>query len=252
LDIAQQVYVYCIVGVVFGSVAVGLGLSKLNRKWLYSTLVVAIVLTAINAVYFDIGAKWGLDPEMSAEKFYHEELAKIPDGEKFMGGGWTWAMTYLYNREEGRNIIPISIDALTDEHYWKVLDKMGVKYEPSESDSYITAQGEIALSIAKLNDDVWIAKETKPEVYQYEIVQANGNEGYIGRWIGQEIESGNWRWKPSNPWSYVSGKLEIREWHHILWSSHNAFYVISMAVYGWFVIWLVFRYIKHKKKNNAR
>ncbi|GAI63183.1 unnamed protein product, partial [marine sediment metagenome] len=34
----------------------------------------------------------------------------------------------------------------------------------------------------ELNEGVWIAKETKPEVYQYVIEPAEGNEAYIGRW----------------------------------------------------------------------
>ena len=243
VNLAAETYVYMIVAVAFGSIAVGLGLSKLNRKWLYATGLVSIVLLSFNANYFDIGRT--LDPEMSATKFYNEELTKIPDGDYFMGGGWTWAMVYLYNREEGRNIIPISIDALPDDNYRASLDKVGIRYKKMDNDSYITKQGELAISIAQLNDGIWIAKETKPEVYQYEIVAAKGNEDYLGRWIGQDINP-TWRWKPSNPYKFISGELEVAEWHHILWSSHNAFYVISLAIYGYALVWIVIHLWKRK------
>ena len=251
INLACEVYVYLVVSVAFGSIAVGLGLSKLNWRWALATCLVAVGLLGFNAFYFDIGQN--LDPEMSAEKFYHEELSKIPDGEYFMGGGWTWAMVHLYNREEGRNIIPISTDTLPDETYWAVLDRMGIKYQlPLDIDlSYITMQGKLALSITELNEGVWIAKETKPEVYQYVIEPAKGNEVYIGRWIGQEIEPGEWRWKPSNPYSYISGALEVSEWHHILWSSHNAFYVISLAIYGWAILWVMNIFWKKRKASKV-
>jgi len=255
-DIAMEVYVYVVVAIAFGSIAVGLGLSKMNKKWLYSTLVVAILLTSFNAWYFDIGTN--LDPEMSAEKFYHEELPKIPDGEYFMGGGWTWAMVYLYNKEEGRNIIPISIDALPDPTYLRMLNKRGIETASFEVGdlfgfyddmSYITKQGIIAQSIAELNNGVWIAKETKPEVYQYEIVPAKGNEDYVGRWIGQEIEAGQWRWKPSNPWLYISGQLEVKEWHHILWANRNFEMqrIIPLAFIGVMTVYLVALLLRGRK-----
>lgn len=242
--------VYMVVGIAFGAIAIGLGLAKMRKWWAIAVAVVAVGLLGFNANYFDIGRT--LDPEMSAVKFYEEELAKIPDGGYFMGGGWTWAMVYLYNREEGRNIIPVSIDALPDRNYWAVMDEMGIEYDkallPTDSDfSYITMQGKLAVSVAEMNDGVWIAKETKPEVYQYEIVPAKGNEAYIGRWIGQEIEAGNWRWRPSNPWKYMSGQLEVAEWHHILWSGTNAFYVVSLIAYGFGLSWFIMMLYKRRK-----
>lgn len=252
INLAAPTYVYMIVSVAFGSIAVGLGIAKLGDKCGVPVMTVAILLLLFNSVYFDIGEQ--LDPEMSAMKFYNEELPKISDGEYFMGGGWTWSMVYLYNRQEGRDIIPISIDALPDKNYWSVLDEMGVNYDrnllPFDTEiGYISKQGKLALSIAENNDGVWIAKETKPEVYQYEIVPAKGNEAYVGRWIGQEIEP-SIRWKPSNPYLFISGQLEVSEWHHILWSSHNAFYVISFIVYGFGLSWLVVRFWKRKRKGN--
>jgi hypothetical protein len=184
---------------------------------------------------------------MSAMKFYHD-LSIIPDGDKFMGGGWTWAMVYVYNKEEGRNIIPISVDALPSDEYLAILEREGIKYEPSDSESYITKQGEISVSIAELNDGVWIAKETKPEVYQYEIVPAKGNEAYIGRWIGQEITP-EWRWKPSNPWKFISGELEVSEWHHILWSNRSMLHISFYGALGYGAWWFLHQMLRKKQKG---
>jgi len=228
-DMAAETFVYCLPSIAFGSIAVGLGLSKMRRQWAFAVLAVAIVLLGFNGWYFNMS---NLDPDMSAMKFYHD-LDRIPDGQYFMGSGWTWAMIYVYNKEENRNVIPISQDAIVSDEYLSILDKMGVKYERSDAESYITKEGEIALSIARLNNNVWIAKETKPEVYQYEIVPAKGNEAYIGRWIGQEIQFGNWQWKPSNPWLFISGKLEVSQWHHILWSNRNMLHVMAYGLLGY-------------------
>jgi hypothetical protein len=248
-DIAAEVYVYLLPSIAFGAIAVGLGLSKLKPIWLYSTGLVAIVLLTTNVWYFDIGRH--LDSDMSAMKFYND-LDKIPDGDKFMGGGWTWAMVYVYNYEENRNIIPISVDALPSDEYLSLLDENGIKYIPNNNESYITKQGEIAVSIAELNDGIWIAKETKPEVYQYEIEPAKGNEPYIGRWIGQEIEAGHWQWKPSNPWKFISGELEISEWHHILWSSQNMLrYGILIAVIIGIINYVSKMFKKRKEDTNG-
>jgi hypothetical protein len=211
---------------------------------------VAVGLLGFNGWYFDIGER--LDPEMSAVKFYND-LSVIPDGDKFMGGGWTWAMVYVYDKEEGKNIVPISVDALPSDEYLAILDDMGIKhdvyYEEFHPDmSYITKQGKIALSIARDNEGVWIAKETKPEVYQYEIVPAKGNEAYIGRWIGQEIVP-EWKWKPSNPWAYISGKLEIKEWHHILWSNRSMLHIMFYGMIGYGAFW-VFNQMRKKQKGS--
>lgn len=247
-NLSAETYVYLMPSVAFGSVAVGLGLGRMNKRWIYATAVVAIGLACLNANYFDLGRT--LDPEMSAMKFYKEELPKIPDGEYFMGGGWTWAMVYLYNREEGRNIIPISTDIFPSDKYLTMLEDEGVKLVRSEAESQITLQGEIALSIAELNDGVWIAKETKPEVYQYVIEPVKGNEGYIGRWIGQEVQP-EWKWKPSNPYKYISGKLEVAEWHHVLMSNRNMLRVAVYGMIGYGAWWLVARRLRKRKENKS-
>ncbi len=247
INLASETFVYVLPSIAFGAIAVGLGLSKLRIQWAMATCIVAVGLLGFNGSYFDIGKN--LDPEMSAMKFYND-LDQIPDGQYFMGGGWTWAMVYVYDKEEGRNIIPISEDALTSDEYLKILDEKGIKYERSDSESYITKQGEMAVSIAQLNDGVWIARETKPEVYQYAIEPAKGNEGYIGRWIGQEITP-EWKWQPSNPWLFISGALEIKEWNHVLWSNRSMLHIMFYGVLGFGAVWIVMKNFRKKKQTEV-
>lgn len=217
-----------------------------------ATLLIALGLWGFNANYLDIGRT--LDPEMSAMKFYNEELSKIPDGEIYMGGGWTWAMVFLYNREEGRNIIPICTDALPSNKYLDILESQGIKLTRYPDTSYITKEGSIAVSIAEQNEHVWISKVTKPEVYQYKIVPAKDNIDYIGRWIGQELTP-SWQFKPSNPYKYITGQLEVAEWHHILMSKKNAVFVIFCGLCGYTIFWVFtggFRRKKHEIRNKEK
>ena len=248
-NLAAETYVYLILAVAFGSIVTGIALAKINIKWAYATLVIAVLMMGFNINYYDIGRT--LDPEMSTEKFYNEELIKIPDGDIYMAGGWTWAIIYLYNKEHGTNIIPVCTDTLPNDGYLNTLNDIGVEYTPSSSESYITRQGEVALSIAELNDNVWIAKEVKPEVYQYVVEPAIGNESYIGRWIGEEITP-TWRFEPSNPYKYISGELEISEWHHILRSNRDAKFLLSVFLWVFIIMYVWDRYSKKRKKNEVR
>jgi hypothetical protein len=245
-NLAAETFVYQLVAIAFGSIVIGLGLSKMKKWWASVVLIGAIGIMGFNVNYLDIGRT--LDPEMSTMKFYNEELAKIPDGEIFLGGNWNWAMVYLYNKEENRNIIPVSIDMLPDDTYLTILNDMGIKTEKSSSDSYITKQGELALSVARLNDNVWIAKETKPEVYQYVIEPTKGNEAYLGRWIGQELKP-QWKWKPSNPYLFITGQLEVKEWNHILYSNKNALFVIFCGLCSLFIFRVVMITIIRSRKT---
>ena len=248
-NLSAETYVYMLPAIAFGSVAVGVGLSRMNVAWAWATCAVAIILLGYNAVYFDIGRT--LDPEMSTVKFYEEELVKIPDGDIFIGGGWTWAIVYLYNKEEGRNIIPICYDIFPSDKYLSILEEQGIKLKRSDAESHITLTGEVSLSIVELNEGVWIAKETKPEVYQYVIEPGKGNEAYIGRWIGQEVEP-EWRWKPSNPYKFITGQLEVAEWHHILRTNHNAIFAISFGIYGLGIYWIILKLVAKRKKHKVR
>lgn len=236
-NLAAETFVYLIMAVAFGSIVMVLGLSKMRNGWAWAVALVAVGLLVFNANFFDIGRT--LDVEMSAVKFYKEELSKIPDGEYFMGGRWNWAMVYLYNKEEHRNIIPISTDSLPSEKYLDSLEMQGIKFERNNL-SYLDKEATLGLSITKLNDGIWIVKDTKPEVYQSIVEPAKGNEAYIGRWLNQPTIA-SWKWKPSNPYSFISGALEVSEWNRILLSNWNVKFFAGLASLGLILNWLLWK-----------
>ena len=237
-NLAAETYVYMVITIGFGAIVVGLGLSKMRAVWSFATALIAIGLLVFNAYYFDIGRT--LDPEMSAMKFYNEELPKIPDGQYFMGGAWNWAMVYLYNKEEGRNIIPISTDSLPSENYLNILEGKGIKFERNNLADLddLDKQETLMLSITRLNEGVWIAKESKPEVYQYIIEPARGNEAYIGRWLGYPVIA-SWQWQPTNPYKYITGAVEVAEWNRVLLSNWNIRFFASLFASGWLMMGMI-------------
>ena len=243
-NLAAQTYVYLMPAIAFGSIVVGITLSKLHISWSYATMFVAVGLLVFNANYFDIGRT--LDPNLSAQKFYNEELPKIKDGDIYMAGGWAWAITYLYNKEEGRDIIPVCIDILPSERYLRMLEEKGINLVRTGSDSTIDKQWEVALSIAQNNPNVWIAKETIPSQYEHEVVPAAGNEWLMTRWLGHEVVPAI-QWKPSNPYDFITGAIEVSEWKFILRSNHNAMFLITWAVFGYFIFWMADRFYQKKK-----
>jgi len=245
-NLAAETYVYLMPSIAFGSIVVGITLSRMHVSWSYATVLVAVGLLVFNANYFDIGRT--LDPNLSAHKFYNEELPKIKDGDIYMAGGWTWTITYLYNKEEGRNIIPVCIDILPSEEYLGMLEEQGINLVRTESDSHIDKQWEVALSIAQNNPDVWIAKETIPSQYEYEIVPAKDNEWLMTRWLGHEVVP-EIKWMPSNPYDFITGAIEVSEWKFILKSNRDAKFLFTWATFGYFVFWLVDRRISASNRG---
>jgi hypothetical protein len=60
-------------------------MSKVKPVVMYSTALIAVALMGFNANYLDIGRT--LDPNLSAQRYFDEELDKIPDGEILLAGG---------------------------------------------------------------------------------------------------------------------------------------------------------------------
>ena len=87
----------------------------------------------------------------------------------------------------------------------------------------------MALSIAEKNPNVWIVRDTVPETYGAEVVPAKGNEYLMTQWLGYDIEP-EWKWKPSNPYLFISGALEINEWRFFLKSNRNALFYVGLAI----------------------
>ena len=253
VNLSPQTYVYMITTIAYGSIAVGIGLSKLNIKWSYLVTIGLLGAMAFNINYFDIGRT--LDPNLSAHKFYTEELPKIKDGEIFMGGGWTWAIVPLYNRENNRDITAICIDTLPSDNYLEQLGVQGIRvpnWENTEAVygkiSHIDKQWQSALIIAAENPNVWIPKETNPQTYEYEVVKASENEYLMTRWLNVETVT-EWRWMPSNPYDYITGALEVEEWRFILWSTRSMLLVIVIGSVVFLGYWLLLKgYDRRKNK----
>jgi hypothetical protein len=251
IDLAPQTYVYLQPTIAFGAVAVGIGLSKLNRKWLYTTGVALILLLSFNANYFDIGRT--LDPQLSATKYYKEELPKVADGQILMPQyGWEWAAIYLYNANEKRHIIPVCVDTLVSPDYQKMLMEWGVQFENVQNDDRLTRQNEIALSIVRYNDVVWTTKTTDAMTYGCEVVnlltiKSPEVAGYVAKYATEP--PGQLHWKPTNPYDIITGAVEVNEWKFITLSSHNAFYLISLAIYGYGLVFFIFKLVKYIKRR---
>ncbi len=244
-NLSAETYVYLMPTIAFGAVLVAIGLSRLRIGWSYVTAVVGIGLLIFNAQFFDIGKN--LDPNMSAMKFYNEELPKIADGQIFMGGGWNWAMVYLYNKENDRNIVILSTDTLPSEKYLDQIEAWGIKFVRSKAKEQIDRQFEVALYIAENNPNVWIVKDTDLRTYGAEVVPAKGNEYLLTRWIGHRVQT-EWRWKPSPPYSFISGALEVSEWKFVLWSNRSVLHFAFYGLMGYGVVWIFTGMGKKKQK----
>jgi hypothetical protein len=241
VNLSAETYVYMLPSVAFGAIVAGIGLAKLHISWSYITAVTAVSLLIFNVTYLDIGRT--LDPNLSATKYYREELPKLKDGDILLAGGWTWAITYLYNKENNVNIIPVCTDILPSAKYIDKIKAQGVLINPTNSKVHLDLQLENALSVATLNDNVWLVKETNSETYEYEIVPAKDNLDLITRWLDYEVPA-TFRWKPSNPYLFITGGLEVTEWKFVLKSNHNCLFL----AFGIGFIILIFR----KKKVNAQ
>jgi hypothetical protein len=124
------------------------------------------------------------------------------------------------------------------------IESEGVILERSESERHIDKQMEVALSIAQNNDNVWLAKETNPASYEYELVSAKDNLWLITRWLGHEVNP-QIQWKPSNPYQFITGSLEVSEWKFILKSNHNVLFAGSLIIF----IVILFKYGGNGKKQ---
>lgn len=254
IDLAPQTYVYMQPSIAFGAVAIGIGLSKVNKKIVYATGLASILLLSINANYFDIGRT--LDKNLSATKYYNEELVKVPNGDILMPEyGWQWAAIYLYNKNENRNIIPVCIDTLVSPDYQRMLDDWGVVYLDDNNEDRLSRQNYIALSIVDLNGDVWTTRTTDAETYGCEVINLAEidypeKEGYVAKYATEP--PGQLHWKPSNPYDITTGAIEVGEWKFITLSSHNAFYLISLIIYGFGVAWGIILFVNYRKKKRAK
>jgi len=246
-DLSPQTYVYVFPAIAFGSILAATYLPKLKIQWAIATAVVAIGLLGYNANYFDIGRT--LDKNLSATEFYTQELPKIPDGQMLMPRfGWEWAMIYVYDKNEHRNIIPVSVDTVVSPMYRQTLTQEGVKY----ADVGVAAQNEIlqkqnalAASIVQLNDNVWTTVPTTPETYGAKVVPTNGDTSLVVK--VPTNPPGEWHWKLSNPYDMITGAIEVKEWNFITMSNQNMFNVLLIGSGGLLLILWIASSVRKKK-----
>ena len=236
-NLAYQTVVYCMPSVAFGAILAVIGLSKMPKFWTYAVAIVAVGLLIFNANYFDIGRT--LDKDLSANKFYTQELAKVPDGEILMPQyGWEWASIIPFNKREGRNIIAVDVDTVVSPVYQQYLIEQGIKFEDNFDKDSNTRQSFIATSIVKLNDNVWTTVTTDAETYGAEVVLAKDNLKSVNKMPTEP--PAQWHWKPSNPFGYITGSIEINEWKFITWSNWNCLFFSMWIAFGLFaskMIW---------------
>ncbi len=247
IGLPNQTYVYVMPSIAIGAVIAIIGLARMEKKWLWSVFGVAIVLLGFNANYFDIGRT--LDPELSATKYYNEELNKVPDGQILMPYyGWEWAAIYSYNKEYDRQIIPVCIDVLISPVYQEQLKAQGIKFEDNNAQSRIMRQNYIAASIAELNDNVWTTRPTTPRTYGSEIFLVEDSS------VLQKIPTeppAVWHWKPSNPYDIITGAIEVQEWNFITLSNRNMLFFIVVIGFSLFTYWLLVQAWNKKKKEKS-
>ena len=266
-NLAPQTSVYLMPSIAFGSILVGVGLKKLQALWDSSKLVLwkayaiailpvlvlvsSVGMMGFNGWYFDIGHH--LDPNMSAMQFYNQELPKVPDGEILVAQqGWEWAMVFVYNKNEGHNIIPVCVGTLPSLIYQKQLTET---YGINVMDFPDVAIGDRPTVIAKYvienNANTWTTVPTTPETYGAAIVPAKANVDKLTM-SPKSVTDGSmdmqWQFKPSNPYDIMTGSIEVRQWVWLVFSNYSVLTMTMMALVGAVPCWgLYMKFIKKKK-----
>lgn len=249
VDLAPQTWVYALPSIAFGAIIAGMALPRMRSYWRYAVAVGAVGLLAFNINYLDVGRT--LDPELSARQYYDNELPKVPDGEILLTQqGWEWAIVYLYNKEEGRDILPVCAGTLPSLDYQRQLDKWGIYYEVNQGDPLRVKSTNIALSIIDGNENVWTTLPTTPRTYGAEIVPAKENKAGLVN-IPQTVADGSmdmqWRWVPSNPYDIITGAIEVEEWMWIVFSNYTVLTFTMMGTIGAVPVWFAYMIWKGKK-----
>ncbi|MBU1172965.1 MAG: DUF2723 domain-containing protein [Proteobacteria bacterium] len=256
-DLSPQTYVYIMPSIAAGAVLVGIGLARMKLNWTWAVIGAAILMLGFNAVYFDVGRT--LDPELSARKFYDEELSKVPDGEILMAQqGWEWAIVFPYNKDEGRKIVPVCVGTLASPGYRDVLNELGVKFTMPANWKKMTLgeiQNAIAMSIVHSNENVWTTQPTTPRTYGAKIVHAIGQESELAQ-VPKSITGGEmdmiWRWKPHNPYDIITGAIEVEDWTWLVFSNYSVLLFTMLGTIGAVPVWIGYMLIVKRKKWSFR
>lgn len=248
-NLAPQTYVYTMPSIAAGAILAGQGLQKLNHRWTLAIAGIAIAMLGFNVIYFDVGRT--LDPELSARKFWNEELSKIPDGQILLAQqGWEWAIVYPYNEDKSRNIIPVCIGTLASMQYRDILQDLGVKIDAVPEDlNLIQTQNFVLQSIIDNNANIWTTLPTTTRTYGAETVRIEGYEDQIiqtPKSIDRDIIPV--QWMPSNPYDIITGAIEVDEWVYIVFSNYSALTFTMLGVIGFVPVWIGWMLLVKKKR----
>jgi hypothetical protein len=257
-NMCPQTMKYMEASIAWGAIIAVVWLAQKNIKWMNVIMAIsAVAILLTTTLKFDIGRT--LDPNLSATKFFEEELPKIPDGGIFISvAAWEWEEIYLYNKLNDKHLIGVSVPTLPAEIYRNMLKEQGVNVIDTMPDTQVgvsnshelnTKQVDIALYIIAHNDNVWVSRPTDPETYGAEIIPAKGNENQISRWLGEEEVNPEVQWKPSNPYDCVSGAIEVTEWVFIIQSNKTA---MKLAVYvgaGFLIVLIPWGIVERRRKK---
>jgi hypothetical protein len=257
-DLSIQTYVYLLPAIAFGSVIIGIELSKFRKEWLYTCGIIAVVMLGVNANYFDIGRT--LDPNLSATEYFNTELSKVGDGEILLAQhGWEWAAIYKYNKDNGKDIIPVAADTLQSPVYQDNLRQTGIKLVKQDYSSipYAFQIKYIMQDIIKDNPDkvIWTTKTTDASTYGAEVVLAykdgvSYNQDLFVPNLGLLSGIGKWHFKPSNPYDIITGSIEIKDWSIVTMSNYNVLTFGMLILIGYIPIWIIWQIVFNKKKWN--
>lgn len=246
VDLAPQTYVYVMPSIAFGVIIAMVQLSKLRITWVYAAVAATLILSIVNVGSMSIGRT--LDPNLSATHFYRQELPKIPDGQALMAQyGWQWAMVFPYNKNEGKNIIPIDIDTLVSPSYQEYLKSQGIRFQDNFDKSMALRQAFIANSIVALNENIWTTRTTEGKTYGAEVIKAKDYPELVNR-LPTEPPA-QWHWRPSNPYGIITGSIEIREWKFITFSNRNIRWYVTIIVLTLIPYLLFWKYWDGRKRK---
>lgn len=254
-NLAPQTYVYVMPSIAFGAIIAGDGLTKMKWQWTLAVGIIAVTLLTLNNSYFDVGRT--LDKNLSARQFYNE-LDNIPDNTIFLPKqGWEWAIVYLYNREEGRNIIPVCVGTLASVQYQDTLHNMGIKFDGINDTeakemgiTLLERQNLITESIIANNPNTWTSVITEPETYGAKVIKTDPNniEHLLNDNYNVDTKNIDWKWKPSNPYNIITGAIEVNEWVYIVLSNFSLLTFGMLGVIGVVPAWFLWSIVVRKKR----
>ncbi len=249
-DLSPQTWVYILPAMAFGACLAGIGLAKLNRTWATGIVGLAAVgLALFNFNYMDVGRT--LDPNMSATKYY-AELNKVPDGQILVAQqGWEWAMIFVYNKYENRNIVPVCALNLPSQAYRELLrDTYGVNTDVNNTDGTIAERQSYQTEyVFDNNENVWFTQTSDARTYGAIIVKPTAeSRQIITPWRPLDSEHPVWHWKPANPYDMITGAVEVTEWNNVLMSSYSILTFIMLGTIGGAPCWILWQLFVKKRK----